>query len=144
MVIFRERFAREHILRHGDSVPAVYVRVNGVIHHHRGRLVAPAETGNITDGNFLHVGTLKGSVKGRPDLVASAQVTAHVGAHAHVDFWRRAEMKVGIEAGYRMDLTDRDVYLSRERLELIGGQVAEISLYGPQFFKHDARDSAAA
>jgi hypothetical protein len=25
---------------------------------------------------------------------------------------------------------------------LIGGQIAEISLYGPQFFKHDARDSA--
>jgi hypothetical protein len=38
-------------------------------------------------------------------------------------------------------LTDRDMNPSRERLELIGGQVAEISLYGPQFFKHDARDS---
>jgi hypothetical protein len=50
-------------------------------------------------------------------------------------------MKMGIKAGYRVDLTYGDVNLSRERLELIGGQVAEISLYGPQFFKHDARDS---
>ena len=50
-------------------------------------------------------------------------------------------MEMGIEAGHRVDLTHGDVNLSRERLQLIGGQVAEISLYGPEFFKHDARDS---
>jgi hypothetical protein len=50
-------------------------------------------------------------------------------------------MKVGIKAGYGMNLTYRDMDPSRKLLELVGGQVTEISLYGPQFFEHDARDS---
>ena len=51
-------------------------------------------------------------------------------------------MKMGIEARDRMDLTDGDVDLGGERPDLVGRQVAEISLYGPQFFKHDSRHSA--
>ncbi len=46
-------------------------------------------------------------------------------------------MKVGIKAGYRMDLTYRDIDLCSKRLELVGWQVPEVSLYSPQFFKHD-------
>jgi hypothetical protein len=51
-------------------------------------------------------------------------------------------MKVGIKAGYSMDLTYGNMYPSRKLLELVAGQEAEISLYGPQFFEHDAKDSA--
>ena len=51
-------------------------------------------------------------------------------------------MKVRIEAGYRMDLTDRDMNVPRENLKLVGRQIAEIALYSPQFFKHDSRHSA--
>lgn len=52
-------------------------------------------------------------------------------------------MKVRIKAGYRVDLTNRNMNVRGERLELVGGQVAEIALYGPQFFKHDSGHSAS-
>ncbi len=40
-------------------------------------------------------------------------------------------MKVGIEAGHRMDLTDRNPNFFRKLFELLGRQVAEIPLNGP-------------
>jgi hypothetical protein len=142
VVYFRERFAREHILGHGDGIPAVYVRVNIVIHRDRWSLVAPAQAGNVADTNFFRVGALKSGVESGADLVASTQVAAHVRTDAHVHLRCRTEMKVGIKAGYRMDLTYRDMDVRSERLELVGRQVAEIALYGSQFFKHDSRHSA--
>lgn len=52
-------------------------------------------------------------------------------------------MKVGIKARYRMNLTDWNMNVRGERLELFGRQVAEIALYGSQFFKHDSGHSAS-
>ena len=52
-------------------------------------------------------------------------------------------MKMGIKTCYCVDLTDRDMNIRGERLELVGGQVAEIALDGPQFFKHDSGHSAS-
>lgn len=52
-------------------------------------------------------------------------------------------MKVGIKTCYRMDLANGDMKVRGERLELVGGQVAEIALDGPQFFKHDSGHSAS-
>jgi hypothetical protein len=51
-------------------------------------------------------------------------------------------MKMGIEAGYGMDLTYRDINLCGEGLEPVGWQIPEVFLYGPQFFKHDGGHSA--
>lgn len=48
-------------------------------------------------------------------------------------------MKVGIKTGHRMDLAEGDINLPRQHLELLGGQVAELSLDGPQFVKHEAK-----
>ena len=44
---------------------------------------------------------------------------------------------MGIKARNRMDLTYRNSYFCREKLKLLGGQISEVSLYGPKFFKHD-------
>jgi hypothetical protein len=143
MVGLRKRFAGEHILCHGDGVPAVYMGVNIVIHHDRRRLVAAAEARNVTDRNFFRVRALKGGIESGTDLIPSAKMAAHVGADANVHLRWRIEMKVGIKAGYGMDLTNRDTDVRSEGLELFGGQVAEIALYGPQFFKHDSGHSAS-
>jgi hypothetical protein len=51
-------------------------------------------------------------------------------------------MEVGIEAGDRVDLTHGDTDSGSKRLELVGWQVPEVSLYRPQFVKHDSRRSA--
>jgi hypothetical protein len=51
-------------------------------------------------------------------------------------------MKMRIKAGYRVDLTYGDMNIRGKRLEPVGWQVAEIALYGPQFFKHDLGHSA--
>lgn len=51
-------------------------------------------------------------------------------------------MKVWIKTRYRMDLTDGDVDRRSQRFELVGRKVAEVALYGPQFFKHDSRHPA--
>jgi len=51
-------------------------------------------------------------------------------------------MKVGVEAGYGMNLTYRNANFFRKLLELLGRQVAEIFLNGSQFIKHNVRDSA--
>jgi hypothetical protein len=128
--------------RHGDGVAAVHLGVDTVVHHDRRRLVAAAEAGDVADRNVLLAGTLKGGVESRPDLVASAKVAAHVGAHAHVYLRGRAEMEVRIEAGYGMNLTYRYIDAGGECLEPVGRQITEISLYGPQFFKHDSGHSA--
>jgi hypothetical protein len=40
-------------------------------------------------------------------------------------------MKVGIKAGYSMNLTDRDSDFCSQHVELLGWQVTEVSLYGP-------------
>jgi hypothetical protein len=121
---------------------AIHGVVNIVIHRDRRSLVAPAEAGNVTNANFFRVGALKGRVKGGANLVTSAKMAAHVRTDAHVHLWRRAEMKVRIKAGYRVDLTDRDVDGFSKRFEPVGWQVPEIALYRPQLFKHDSRHSA--
>jgi hypothetical protein len=105
-------------------------------------LIAAAQAGNIADGNILLVGAFEGGVESGPDLVASAKMAGHVGAHTHVDFRGRAEVKMGIEAGYGVDLTDRNIDFCGERLEPVGWQIPEIFLYGPQLFKHDSGRSA--
>lgn len=51
-------------------------------------------------------------------------------------------MKVGIEAGDGVNLAHGNVDFSRECLDLIRRQVAEIALNFPKFLEHDARDSA--
>jgi len=53
-------------------------------------------------------------------------------------------MEVGVEAGHRMDVADWHFDPRRQRLELLGGQVAEISLYSSQLLKHGARDSVVS
>jgi hypothetical protein len=40
-------------------------------------------------------------------------------------------MKVGIKAGYRMNLTDRNSDFCSQHVELLSWQVTEVSLYGP-------------
>jgi hypothetical protein len=50
-------------------------------------------------------------------------------------------MKVRIEAGYGVNLTDRYIDAGGECLEPVGWEITEISLYGPQFFKHDSGHS---
>jgi hypothetical protein len=107
------------------------VGTNIVIHDDRRSLIASAQAGDVANTNFLCVGTLKSGVESRADLVGSAEMATHVGTDAHVDFWRRAEMKVRIEAGYGVDLTDGDIDFRRKRCEAVGGQVTEISLDGP-------------
>jgi len=118
------------------------VSVYIVIHHDRGSVVAPAEARNITDRHFFRVRALESGVESGSNLVPSAKVAAHVRAHANIHLRWRAEMKVRIKAGYCVDLTYRDMNVRSERLELVGWQIAEIALYGPQFFKHDSGHSA--
>jgi hypothetical protein len=105
-------------------------------------MVAAAEAGNVTDRHFFRVSALEGGVESGPDLIPSTKMATHVRTYAHVHLRWRAEMKVGIKASYRMDLTYWDMNVRSERLQLVGGQVAEIALYGPQFFKHDSGHSA--
>jgi hypothetical protein len=100
-------------------------------------LIAPTETGNVTDTDFFRVSALKGGVESGPHLVRSTKVTAHVRTHADIHTGGRAEMKVGIKARDRMDLTYRDIDACSKRLEPVGWQVPEVSLYSPQIFKHD-------
>ena len=50
-------------------------------------------------------------------------------------------MKVRVEARYRMNLTNRDIDFRGKSREPVGGQITEIALYGPQFFKHDSGHS---
>jgi hypothetical protein len=104
---------------------------NVVIHHDCRSLVASAETRNITDRDFLGITALEGAVENRPHSVTSTKVTAHIGTDANVYPSRRAEMKVGIKAGYSMNLTDRDSDFCSQHVELLGWQVTEVSLYGP-------------
>jgi hypothetical protein len=47
-------------------------------------------------------------------------------------------MKVWVEAGYCVDLTDGHIDLSRELLQLIGRQVAKLLLDRPELIKQGA------
>lgn len=102
-----------------------------VIHDDRWSLIASPEARYVANANFFYVGTLKSGVESSADLITSTQVAAHVGADTRIDAWRRAEMKVGIEAGYRVNLTDGDIDFRGKRRKPVGGQVTEIALYGP-------------
>ena len=126
-----KRFAREHVLCHRDGFTTRHVRTNIVIHDDRWSLIASPEAGDVANANFFCVGTLKSGVESSADLITSAQVAAHVGADPHVDSWRRAEMKVWIKAGYRVNLTDGDIDFRGKRRKAVGGEVTEITLYGP-------------
>ena len=69
---------------------------------------------------------------------AAAQVTAHICTDLHLGSRSGGEVKVGIEAGDRVNLAYRNVDACSELLELIRGQVAKLLLDRPELIEQGA------
>lgn len=65
-------------------------------------------------------------------------MTAHIGADFDLGSRRRRKVKMGIEAGDRMDLADRNVHANGKLLQLICRQVAKLLLDRPELIEQGA------
>ena len=131
MAPISKRLTREDALHHRHGVATRYMGVDLIVHHHRRSLIASTQARDVANANFFCVGALKSGVKSRADLVGSAKMAAHVGAYTHVHLRRGAQVKVRIKARYRMNLTHGNIDFRSKCRKPVGGQVAEIALYGP-------------
>jgi hypothetical protein len=102
-------------------------------------MVAAPETGNVSDrdifGAFSSKRLLEFGLQFRP----AAQVATHVRANLHLSSRRWREVKVRIETGYGVDLTDGYIDLRSELLQLIRRQVTKLLLDRPELVKQGAR-----
>ena len=67
-------------------------------------------------------------------------MAGHVLANAHIRFGRRRQMKMGIKTGDAVQAIQRHVYFLRKALQLIGRQIAELTLNVPQLIENQRRD----
>ena len=111
----------------------VEVAIDMIVDRESWRLVAAAETGDVTHSNLFRTASAESLVQPVFQVAAAAQMAGHIGADAHFSLGRRREMEVGIKTGYCMDLAERHLNLSGKILQPIGRQVTELMLYGPEF-----------
>ena len=85
---------------------------------------------------FWRARAAKSRLQIRLQFICPQQVTAHVGADAHIDSGRRRQVKVRIEAGDRMNPAQWSVERDRQSLQLFRRQIAEFTLDGSQLVEH--------
>ncbi len=107
-------------------------RVNVFVDRHRRSLIAPAQAGNSADSSRPRTrlgGTLRPDP--RATFARAAKMARHILANAHIRFGRRRQMKMGIKTGDAVQAIQRHINFFGERLQLIGGQIAELALNIP-------------
>ncbi len=57
-------------------------------------------------------------------------MASHVGANSHVEFWRRSQPKMGIEAYDGVDAADRHLQTLGHPVQLLDWEIAKLPLDG--------------
>jgi hypothetical protein len=105
------------------------------VDRHGRRFIATAEAGHALHLNFWVYRFPAFAIESGAKLGGAAKMAGHILANTHVHFGWRCEVKMGIKACNTVQTVERKVNFGGEILQLVGRQVAELTLNLPQFVK---------